>query len=396
MKHIPPKYADSYADWIRVGMGAKSAGGDQLIGDWIEWSSQSPKFDGWDSCERKWQSFDDQSKVTIGTLIQLAKESGWSPSNRNGTPAKGPSSQETAPSVQRCQPISVGQLVRSNPSLRPIVVDGILRRGETANIIAASKVGKSFLAGGLAWSVASGTPWLNHNVELGRVLLLDNELHDETLASRLYRIATDSMISYEEHAESIDVVPLRGQNVNVHQLESRVAENRPGDYSLVVLDALYRTLPEGASENDNTAMMAIYNRLDYYARQWDCAIVVVHHASKGDQSGKAQTDVGSGAGSISRAADTHITIRPHEEEGLAVLEAVTRSFKSPQPRSVKFQWPIWSVEALQPRLKAPVSKGAEKQKRDDEEADKEILEFLKGEEFHLPAKIRRSLGMGES
>ena len=42
-------------------------------------------------------------------------------------------------------------------------------------------------------------------------------------------------------------------------------------------------------------------------------------ASKGDQSGKSTTDVGSGAGSQSRAADTHLIIRQHEQEDVAVM-----------------------------------------------------------------------------
>ena len=98
-------------------------------------------------------------------------------------------------------------------------------------------------------------------------------------------------------------------------------------------------------------MMAIYNKLDYYANKWDCAIGVVHHASKGSQGDKNLTDVGSGAGSISRAADTHIVIRPHEDSELCVLECVTRSFKSPEPISIRFDWPLWYEANKDPELK---------------------------------------------
>ena len=75
------------------------------------------------------------------------------------------------------QPLSIANLIESNPNMRPVVVDGVLRRGETANIIAAAKVGKSHLAGGLAWCIVTGTPWLSHDVTKGRVLVIDNELH---------------------------------------------------------------------------------------------------------------------------------------------------------------------------------------------------------------------------
>jgi len=58
------------------------------------------------------------------------------------------------------RPISVSDLVAAHPDMRPIVIDGILRKGETANIIAAPKVGKSYLAGNLAWAVATGTSFM--------------------------------------------------------------------------------------------------------------------------------------------------------------------------------------------------------------------------------------------
>lgn len=74
-----------YDDWLQVGMVLQSVD-DSLLADWITWSRQSSKhLDG--ECERKWQSFDPNSGVGIGTLGDLAKQHGWtSPSSeqRNG------------------------------------------------------------------------------------------------------------------------------------------------------------------------------------------------------------------------------------------------------------------------------------------------------------------------
>jgi hypothetical protein len=58
--------------------------------------------------------------------------------------------------------------------------------------------------------------------------------------------------------------------------------------------------------------------IDGYAAFLNAGWVNIHHTSKGDQSGKNTTDVGSGAGSQSRAADTHLIIRQHEENDVAV------------------------------------------------------------------------------
>ena len=271
-------------------------------------------------------------------------------------------------------PVSITDLIESNPDMRPVVVEGILRRGETANIIAAAKVGKSHLAHGLAWCIVTGTPWLSHDVKQGRVLIIDNELHPETLANRLDWIAGKLMINRSDYADTIDVISLRGQNIDIHGIEHRLAKIEPGTYSLAIVDALYRTLPAGTSENDNAAMMAIYNKLDHYAATWDCAIAIVHHASKGQQGDKALTDVGAGAGSISRAADTHIVIRQHENPDLSVLECVTRSFKSPAPVSIRFDWPLWNAVSTAAEVKKQGRQNQDAQAKSDKEALAAILD----------------------
>lgn len=292
------------------------------------------------------------------------------------------------------KPVSFGTLIDKNPTMRPAVIDGILRRGETANVIAAAKVGKSFLAGNLAWCIATGQPWLTHEVVKGRVLIIDNELHPETLASRLLKIAMEMHIDVHEFGDEIDIICLRGMDIDINQIQSRLAVIQPGQYTFAIVDALYRTLPKGTSENDNAMMMAIYNRLDYYANQWDCAIGVVHHASKGQQGDKSVTDVGSGAGSISRAADTHIVIRPHEDPELSVLECVTRSFKSPEPVSVRFDWPLWSAVAADPKVKRIGQAREENQAKGDAEADELLLKAFELHKSFSASQCVRATGMG--
>lgn len=294
--------------------------------------------------------------------------------------------------AEKLLPTSVASLQQSYPQMRPPVVHGILRVGETANIIAPPKVGKSFLAGNLAWSVATGRPWLSHEVEQGRVLILDNELHPETLASRLTHMADKMQVSLEER-DQVDVISLRGRLTPIVALDL-VTSIDPGRYALVVLDALYRTIPEGTSENDNAGMMAMYNHLDALAERWQAAIVVVHHSSKGAQGDKALTDVGAGAGAISRAADTHIAIRPHETDGHHVLEAVTRSFKSPEPVSIAFEWPVWTATTLTPEVKRMGRQDTAAQAKADEAAMGEILDAIPTTKPIQQNLLIESLGIG--
>ena len=278
--------------------------------------------------------------------------------------------QQTQSKPTGFSPIRITDLVQRFPSMRPSVIEGVLRQGESMNIIAPPKTGKSFLVGGLAWCVATGRPWLSHDVRQCKVLVVDNELHDESLAIRYDRIANDMMIP-ESERDALEIIRLRGENVTINNAEMmlRVPE---GKYGLVVFDALYRMLPEQTNENDNGQMMRVYNHIDHLAKSWGAAIVVIHHASKGDQSEKAITDVGAGAGAISRAADSHLTIRPHEQQGLHVLEAVTRSFLSPDPVSIRFTYPVWQAETIEPQIKTRKSgNGDTKQKQRN--IDKELI-----------------------
>lgn len=300
--------------------------------------------------------------------------------------------EQTAP--MGIAPIPFGDLVREYPAMRPEVINGILRQGETMNIISSAKIGKSFLAGGMAWSVATGRDWLSHTVTQSKVLILDNELHPETLASRLDRIADAMMIGHADRAGAIDVIPLRGLGIDVENVSTELTIPE-GEYGLVIVDALYRWLPDGCSENDNAKMMRVYNRVDELAARWGAAVAIVHHSSKGDQGDKAQTDVGSGAGSIARAADVHLTIRPHQQFGLQVLEGSCRSFAKPEPVSIRYEYPLWEAVGCPAELKTSRPLGEASQEKNDAAGKQAILEEIPEGRHVAKRKLRDLVGMGD-
>lgn len=299
-------------------------------------------------------------------------------------------------SKSNVQPVDYCELLASHPDLRPQLIHGICRVGEIVNVIAAPKIGKSFLAVCLAWCVALGRSWLGFETVAGRVLIIDNELHEETLADRIDKVANKMMIAAEDRPGRIHTLSLRGHElIDLDSIAEFIYSIPPGAYSAVVFDALYRALPDGCNENENGAMTRLYNTLDRYASQLHAAIFVVHHTSKGDQSGKGVTDVGSGAGAISRAADTHLTIRPHVEDGHAVLEAVTRSFKSPDPLTIKFDYPAWEATSKPAEVRKQAGQADQSQK--DVETDAEVLEALTQSSMPLSnAELRKVTGFGES
>lgn len=267
--------------------------------------------------------------------------------------------------------VNAGLLIEEHPNLRPIVVDGFIREGETANIIASSKAGKSFLSLGLALSIATGRNWLGRKTKRSRVLLIDNELHKDTLSSRIAAAARAMDVSQQEISEGLDTLSLRGHLIDLEGLVRYISQIESGTYGLIVLDALYRMLPAGTNESDNAQITALYNLIDSYAALIRSAFVIVHHASKGSQLGKSVIDIGSGAGAISRAADAHLTIREHETEGYFVLEGVARSFKSPEPATLAYSYPLWSlVEDVAPAVANPAAKRAEQSSQSRKAAKK--------------------------
>jgi hypothetical protein len=239
-------------------------------------------------------------------------------------------------------PPTIAALCAAKPALRPPLIDGILRLGETMNVIAAPKVGKSWLVTDLALAVATGRPWLGYATQQRDVLILDNELHGETSAHRIPKVAAARGLGLEDYGHHLCVENLRGRLTDLFRMAAYFDRIPVGRYGLIVLDAFYRFLPSGSDENDNGTMSSLYNAIDRHAERLGCGFALIHHSSKGNQSGKAVTDVGAGAGAQSRATDTHLVLRPHEEEQAVVLDAAVRSWPPLQAQVLRWTFPVWT------------------------------------------------------
>ena len=239
----------------------------------------------------------------------------------------------------------IDELVIASPTMRRPVIHGLLREGETMNVISAPKMGKSWLVLDLALSVAMGHDWLGFPCERGDVLILDNELHKETIANRIPRVATARGLELSDYTGHLCVKSLRGQLMDLFSLGAYFKSLPVGRFKVIILDAFYRFMPMNMDENDNGTMSSLYNHIDRYAADLGCSFVLIHHSTKGNQSAKSVTDVGAGAGSQSRATDTHLVLRPHEEANTVVLDAAVRSWPPCQPRCLRWEFPVWQPAA---------------------------------------------------
>jgi RecA-family ATPase len=79
LEYIDPARLN-YQEWVSVGMALKQDG--FTASDWDNWSKRDPARYHPGECYKKWDSFQGASNpVTSGTIAQLAKEQGWSPSD---------------------------------------------------------------------------------------------------------------------------------------------------------------------------------------------------------------------------------------------------------------------------------------------------------------------------
>jgi len=199
----------------------------------------------------------------------------------------------------------------------------------------------------LALDVAAGAELLGipgWHCKQGRVVIFDNELHERTMAYRLdaVRKACDYP---QDLLYMIHPYCTRGENINLEGLGQHIYPSiKLAQPIVVVIDALYKYLPEKVSENDNAQMGKVYNLIDKYAGELNASFVIIHHMSKGNQAEKNVRDLGAGGGSINRAADSVMTLREHEMDNHYVMECLARSWPPPKPMVLESDFPSWIVK----------------------------------------------------
>lgn len=229
---------------------------------------------------------------------------------------------------------------RKSNEQRATIVEGLLKQGDTMNVVAPAKSGKTFFLAQLAFAILSGQAWLGLQTNASSVLYIDNELHPDTIRDRFASVAKAMGIDANTR-DSLVVASLRGNLLNLKQICDRL-KAEPGKFAVVVLDSLYRTLGD-TDENSNGQIKDVYNMIDDAAKAHGCAFIIVHHTSKGSQQGKATTDVGSGAGAQSRACDAHLVLRRCVNTGLIALDAALRAFPPFPTTFISRKFPLFEI-----------------------------------------------------
>ena len=238
------------------------------------------------------------------------------------------------------------ELIRDHSTPRPAVIGssectgpGLIRERQIAMMASMTKVKKSWATNQLAGCIVSGEQWLGHPVRQGDALLVDTELDQDDIGFRMAEIQRDMGLT-DEQMHLIEVWGMRGQDCWISSLVEELeamSTARLQEISILVVDAAY-SFVEGDENNSQTWKLLIAP-LQAFAARHNIAVVIVHHATKGDQSQKNVRDIGSGSGVLQRMVDCVIAIREHAEKDVYVMAALPRSFATPEPVCIKWEFP---------------------------------------------------------
>ena len=244
--------------------------------------------------------------------------------------------------------VSFDTLVGNLPDKAPELIHGVLRVGHKLIISGPSKSGKSFLFISMGISIAEGIPWLGRPCERGKVLYVNLEIDERSFYHRVMDVYNELGIK-PEHANNINIVNLRGKNMTMKKLKSRIIKLIKGKgYAMVMIDPIYKLL-EG-DENSASDMRQFVNDLDEIAQEGQCSIAIIHHYAKGPQAQKSVIDRASGSGVFARDPDAIIAMSELFVSDVDREEIKARSIEAVVDIQLKITGQWENIEKTKPHL----------------------------------------------
>ena len=248
------------------------------------------------------------------------------------------------------QCLDAAKLPNLNPPPADQIIEEVLDRGDVALFAAPSKAGKSLFALGLAMAAATGNEFCGLNFgPLRRVFYFDGELSKEAIQRRSALLAQAG----GDVSEKVFIIPLRSSKVAfaANKLAGMAPLINQCGADLVIVDCAYSMYPsdESFEENSNTDIAKFMGWVGKFAQAAGVAVLLVHHATKGDSSGKSLIDFSAGAGAFGRAPRAILNIRDRHIRGdkkaptVPVLEIVASNYPSPLPRLIYRDGVVWRL-----------------------------------------------------
>lgn len=259
----------------------------------------------------------------------------------------------------------------------PAIIDGVLRQGAKMICSGDSKSGKTCLLTNLAICIAEGWEWLGHQCMQGKVLYINMEVMQSDFEVRYKSVyKAYGKPATEEGQDNFDYWNLRGKAESLEKLAPKIIRRCRGkNYLAIIVDPIYKV--QGGDENSAEAIGRFCALFDQIAEETGASMIYVHHHAKGAAGGKKAMDRMSGSGVFARDADAIIDFsnlvtdantrdliesmakRPGEEPIPLRLEMVLRSFRSPKPLNVFFEFPLHVIDIQNVLAKAAIEGSTE-------------------------------------
>jgi RecA-family ATPase len=225
-------------------------------------------------------------------------------------------------------PVNAAEWIKVKlPPTVPIVKD-FIDKGNKIQLIGDSKLGKSWFNLNLALSIATGRKFLHWQIPNPRkVLLVQLEIGAVYYQERL-KFVSNAMGIEDEDLYNLSIINGRGlppltEGQIFHEF-LEVAAN----YDVIFIDPLYKV--HSGDENKAEDMKRPLLAFDRICEISGAAVIYTHHNPKGLSGDRKLVDRGSGSAVLGRDYDGMISLSPHVQEGLLVLEALTRNHPDPR------------------------------------------------------------------
>jgi len=183
------------------------------------------------------------------------------------------------------------------------LVKGWLGSEAVSVVYGDSNCGKSFFGLDMSAHVASGQPWMGHNVRKGNVLYLACEGGVKSYGPRVEAIRNAKSVLYSEGmADHFILLPTPVDLHGDKDVDAISAALPDLDFSLIVVDTLAMSMG-GGSENDSADMGQYIKNIFALKAYYNCHVMIIHHSGKDKSKGSR------GHSSLRAAVDTEIEVK---------------------------------------------------------------------------------------
>ena len=226
------------------------------------------------------------------------------------------------------------------PAQKPELVEGIVRQGQKMLVSAPSKKGKSLLQIQLALALAAGTEWLGFRCRKTKALYCSLEGDSAETINRVFNIASGMGIT--DRANFPLVLNLDQARTDLGTLaKDIISKVNESQVEVVFIDPIYTLLGD---EISSAEVKRLTKAISIIGQHTGAAVVFCHHSNKGIGTSNQgnHTDQISGSGVFGRFPDAIVTFN-HDVGGLGKMLFTLRSFETPPPIKIKFEYPLFSL-----------------------------------------------------